>query len=115
MRLPEGVFRTAVGGGGDIAYFNGIENFAVYRQFDALLVPGHAPDVKFLSPLGVAERVERPLAGIPLAHPALPRAPAGIGEDVSLVIFHQVDFAAARPLAFDAQKPDRRPQSFLGS
>ena len=88
-----------------------IQPFAVHRQDDGALVPVHAPDMKAVGPVSGLEAVEW-LARIgPDRLEALRTAPRDIGEEDAAVVLHDVDLAVVRPVAGDAQGPERRPQS----
>src|SRR5690606_25356098 len=86
------------------------EQLVVDVETDPVFVPVHAPDVKPVGPLGIAKLGNRLDGRIPAGDPPPVAPPGRVGEELTLVVLHDVDLAVAGPFALDAQRPKGGPQ-----
>src|SRR5690606_5218258 len=88
-----------------------VEQHIVHIQGYALFVPEHAPGMKFTGPGGAPQIGNSFALAKPVCFPALVCACGNIGQDVALIIFHNVNFAVRWPLFIHSEGPESRPES----
>src|SRR5262245_6330852 len=94
-----------------ILEFSRVQQDVVNIELDGFIIPIHPPDMKLPGPSRVVEFTDGLLHAVPLRRPSPLSSPCHICQEHAPVKLHNVYLAVARPFAFDAQGPERGPES----